>query len=316
MTATLFLINGGNHPNDKVALKIGDRPTVHCLSHGEFVPLNVSQGQSVTVTCTDINHGSGDCHDFKPSILMTEGPGFKMLRVPGGVKGIFGRIQALCVALINELHVLRGNNPECARLASIAITSVETANLFAEKAFHTPDPVDAKPESDAVEIRVGDVWRAKQSYLHRSHHLASAFFTNLQVVDCVTTEHRGVQVECKLLDNNLVDSGRTTINIAISEFRANCELVEREPVGVAANHERDQEILIGDVWKEKRTGPACAGFSISDVTNDVVRFVDDNANVYSASIADFRENYYLVHRGGQEEPTANSSPNPSYVTDG
>lgn len=64
-----------------------------------------------------------------PSSLRAVGFDFNMSKDPR-----VDRIKALSAALISEMEILREEKPSAARLASIAITDIETAQMRAVKA--------------------------------------------------------------------------------------------------------------------------------------------------------------------------------------
>ena len=135
MTLQTQLINSGNHSTDRVGFKItkscpqGINETMHSLGRGESINLDLSAGEGIDLFCTDVVHGSGNVRPMTAGLLLTEGPGGKMVDADFGDPNSSRsrRVKALLAAVINEMSVIEGSGLPGAPDARIAITLAKRA---------------------------------------------------------------------------------------------------------------------------------------------------------------------------------------------
>ena len=114
MTLRTKLINTGNHKTDRLRIKVtsgnsgSETEAIHSLGRGESVDLNFSAGEGMELFCTDVIHGAGNVRSMTAGLLLTEGPGGKMMGTDfGDCMSRPDRIRSLAAALVNEIHVMK-----------------------------------------------------------------------------------------------------------------------------------------------------------------------------------------------------------------
>ncbi|WP_420010956.1 DUF7681 family protein [Tateyamaria sp.] len=138
MTATLALMNIGNHPDDEVTFVSGSDEFT--LRRGEHTAYGVRVDDGFSFNVRQVRHADGsECRETIPMLLTKEGPGGDLVRADfnPSENDRVARLKQIAGALINECDVVREENPNAARHVSLAITAVEEAAMWAVKAATT-----------------------------------------------------------------------------------------------------------------------------------------------------------------------------------
>ena len=138
MTAKLALMNIGNHPDDEVTFVSGSGEVT--LKQGEHTAFDVRDDDWFGLKMLRVRHAGGsECRETIPMLLTKEGPGGDLVRADfnPSENDRVARLKQIAGALINECEVVREENPNAGRHASLAITAVEEAAMWAVKAATT-----------------------------------------------------------------------------------------------------------------------------------------------------------------------------------